>query len=60
MNLKLESVSWLELQAEKWKAERRVKLQAGQERRLTGTAGDLTPDMFGQGETPLFRIQTSR
>jgi len=50
----LESYTEQALNAEAELARRRALMAAGIARRLTGSAGDLTADMFGAGETPLF------
>jgi GNAT superfamily N-acetyltransferase len=42
------------IEAEKAARETRDKIAEKQARPLTGSAGDLTADMFGEGETPLF------
>lgn len=52
--LVLESYTEQALNAEADLARRRALMAAGIARRLTGTAGDLTADMFNEGPTPLF------
>ncbi|HWB59720.1 MAG TPA: hypothetical protein VG733_09515, partial [Chthoniobacteraceae bacterium] len=53
-DFKLDTQTEEGIKAEKAEQTRRAKIKAGLERRLTGDAGDLTADMFGEGETPLF------
>jgi len=43
-----------EILAEKKAAEQKAELAKRQSARLKGDAGDLTPDIFGEGDTPLF------
>jgi len=52
--LTLETYTREELDTEEAQRIRRQTMAAGLARRLTGTAGDLTADMFDAGETPLF------
>lgn len=43
-----------EIKAEKAAAKQREELAKRQSAPLKGSAGDLTPDIFGEGDTPLF------
>ncbi|MGI5841613.1 MAG: hypothetical protein ACOX6N_05350, partial [Patescibacteria group bacterium] len=53
-DLNLESATPEELAKEARKRADKKALEEGAAKQLTGTAGDLTPDMFGEGDTPLF------
>jgi len=52
--LNLESVSPDQIKAEAKRRDDAKKIADGAAKPLTGTAGDLTPDMFGPSDTPLF------
>jgi len=52
--LELESVTMEDIREEQATRERKEKIKELAEKPLEGDAGDLTPDMFGEGETPLF------
>jgi hypothetical protein len=50
----LESVSPEQLRAEERSRAQKEAIAKGQSKPLAGSAGDLTADIFGEGETPLF------
>jgi hypothetical protein len=52
--IELETQTEESITAEKTAKETRDRIATEQARPLTGSAGDLTADMFGEGETPLF------
>lgn len=55
----LETQTEESIRAEKLAEEQRAKIKAGSEAPLTGSAGDLTADLFGptEGPTPLFNTR---
>lgn len=55
----LETQTDEQIKAEEAAAKAKAELQKRQDKRLTGSAGDLTADMFGGGETPLFNENRS-
>ncbi|MBK1883669.1 DEAD/DEAH box helicase family protein [Luteolibacter pohnpeiensis] len=50
----LETQTDEQIDAEKESAKQKEEIQKRQDKRLTGSTGDLTADMFGEGDTPLF------
>ena len=56
-SLTLETQTDEQIKAEAEAAKQKAEIQKRQDKRLTGSTGDLTADMFGEGSTPLFNEQ---